>query len=890
MKKLVLLICTLGVMLSCITITYAWPAYLSPEALAQMGVSIKFNGASIAVLICDPFDAYINGNECREVSYDALSDLRDKLVMQSFDVRLMKGYKSDYYYLAYYDRVSHEFKGCLGDFGLGSQCVFRALDPTVSSSHTIKEIAGTGIYWIDSTAVSSLEYHYVDSTRFDNISRTLHMNVRSQYISIVKESVLLSGTPAYILKYLYNGKWVGIVCDQYGPIYCTTIGGNPDPGDTGTGESGSGATFDDTDIINAIDSVFRAISSVDDSVSYVSTYLSRLNNNFLNFYNDFKVKFEMQGNDLSNIYSVLLAMYQSFYDRFSDLDLSYYNDAEIVINNGGSLDWSESDRGAINVEATDIGTLELIGFPNISGYVVEHSFGDDITVRRNDGTYFPSTWELSGGTVKMPAIVDGYSSITVIAPAGAVVTVAGNEHTMTDDAYSVNVEFGSYTIDLTYGDGDDAKTASYTVDVDGYNDYAVTFDYTPGGFVVSVSVLYTLATSRLFYITIDGTRYSASDFSENSTSFSVSEGTQIKFTFSYAGDAKTYVYLDGKSLGSVTSAGTTYTVTSNCSIVFSYDSSLKRFIWNITTADTPPIVGDFETPTVTITANPSTSTPVTIQSLMLSSGSSDWLAIDTQGNTYSFDPVSNLALNRSFVVHTYTADEVASLDNFPSGYWMVSWSGESKYITVKFEEYSKFFLWLNRFLINFRDTLYTKMEDITVTAAGDLVLNTKDYTAQLNEINTTLSNLSFSGEVNTDLTPVITSVDAIGLNVESLNANFNTNIGSLLDKLDIVIEGSSESLEERINVTIDASNEAYNVFYITGEDGETQSVTEFTGDLTSASGRLLSLLYRLVFADTLSGVDDDLDGFEDFFTSQGDDTATQSMESSYEEENVWLVS
>lgn len=182
------------------------------------------------------------------------------------------------------------------------------------------------------------------------------------------------------------------------------------------------------------------------------------------------------------------------------------------------------------------------------------------------------------------------------------------------------------------------------------------------------------------------------------------------------------------------------------------------------------------------------------------------------------------------------------------------------------------------------------MEDITVTAAGDLVLNTKDYTAQLNEINTTLSNLSFSGEVNTDLTPVITSVDAIGLNVESLNANFNTNIGSLLDKLDIVIEGSSESLEERINVTIDASNEAYNVFYITGEDGETQSVTEFTGDLTSASGRLLSLLYRLVFADTLSGVDDDLDGFEDFFTSQGDDTATQSMESSYEEENVWLVS
>ena len=429
-------------------------------------------------------------------------------------------------------------------------------------------------------------------------------------------------------------------------------------------------------------------------------------------------------------------------------------------------------------------------------------------------------------------------------------------------------------------------TASETVTVDGYNDYAVDFSYTPGGFVVTVTNKDSSASSGYasnFYITVDGTRYTAKDFYDEDGVFRLSVGSVI--TFSSIRSVPYSVYVDGVKM-----TGASYTVTSDCSISFSRVSTSNPLRWDITTSETSSIVGEIDTPTVTITANSATSTPVTISRITLASGSSDWLAVDTEGNVYSFDPVSNLALNRSFVVKTYTADEVEALDNFPSGYWTVTWTGESQYITVKFEEYSKFFLWLNRFLINFRDTLYTKMEDITVTAAGDLVLNTKDYTAQLNEINTTLSNLSFSGEVNTDLTPVITSVDAIGLNVESLNANFNTNIGSLLDKLDIVIEGSSESLEERINVTIDASNEAYNVFYITGEDGETQSVTEFTGDLTSASGRLLSLLYRLVFADTLSGVDDDLDGFEDFFTSQGDDTATQSMESSYEEENVWLVS
>lgn len=862
MKKFVLLICSLVVIFSCVTTAYAWPVSLSPEALAQLGLNVKFNGESIAVLVCDPFDAYLNGNECREVSYNALSDLRDRLVKQSFDVRLKKGFKSDYYYLAFYDRFDGSFKGCIGDAGLASCNVFRALDPSASTAHTIKEIAGTGIYWIDSTDLSSLNAHYVDSTSFDNITRKLHYNVRDQYIAIVKESVLLNGTPCYILKYLLNGKWIGIVCDQYGPIYCTTVGGAPVSGDTSTGGSGSGATFDDTDIVNAIDSVFRAISSVDDSISHVSTYLSRLNNNFLNFYNDFKVQFEMQGNDLSNIYSVLLAMYQSFYDRFSDLDLTYYNDAELVVENGGHLDWSESDRGAINVVATDIGTLELVGFPDVSGYVVDHDIGGGLIVRRNDGTYFPNTWELSGGTVTMPAIVEGYASITVTAPAGAVISVAGNTHTMADEPYSLNVEFGSYTIDLTYNDGDDVLTATKTVTVDGYNDYAVDFGYTPGGFVVTVTNNVTSGAASNRYIHINGKKYTPRSFTSSPGVFQLPVGSVI--TFSADSGAGYSVYVDGVKL-----SGSSYTVTSDCSIAFSKVSTISMR-WDITTSATSSVVGEINTPTVTITANPSTSTPVTISRLTLASGSSDWLAVDTEGNVYSFDPVSNLALNRSFVVKTYTADEVAALDNFPSGYWTVSWTGESKYITVKFEEYSKFFLWLNRFLINFRDTLYTKMEDITVTASGDVVVNSKDYTEQLNTL--------------------ITSVNAVGLNSSDLNANLNTHFDALIDKLDVMIGESSESLENRINVTIDVSNDAHNVFYVTGEDGEEQSVTEFTGDLTKASGRLLSLLYRLVFSDALSTVDGDLDGFEDFFTSQGDDTATQSMESPSEEENVWLVS
>ena len=507
--------------------------------------------------------------------------------------------------------------------------------------------------------------------------------------------------------------------------------------------SAPSVSFDDTDIINSLESLYDQltwvcrfqIEQLQDTLlnaQFTLNTYNLINKGVIPYLEDIFVSSTSISTTLQSFYSRFDSFVSSFESRFSVLDLSYYNDNEIVISNGDRLVWSESDRGAINLVANDIGTLELVGFPDVSGYVVGHDIGGDFIVWRNDGTYFPNTWELPGGTVTMPAIVEGYSSITVTAPVGAVVTLAGNTHTMTAEAYSVNVEFGSYAIDVSYVDGEEVKTASYTVDVDGYNDYAVDFGYTPGGFIVTFTSTDSSDTAALFYLEVNGERYTAKSYYKKTGEFQVPVGDQITFGCTNASQTIS-VYVNGKKI-----SGNTYTVTTDCSISYKY---IGR--WDITEADEPTsdIVGDFETPTVTVTANPSTSTPVTIQRLTLSSGSSDWLAVDTQGNTYSFDPVSNLALNRSFVVKTYTADEVDALDNFPSGSWTVSWTGSSEYVTVKFEEYSKFFLWLNRFLINFRDTLYAKIEDITVTAGGDVVISGKDYTNPLNEIITRMDTM-----------------------------------------------------------------------------------------------------------------------------------------------------
>ena len=198
-----------------------------------------------------------------------------------------------------------------------------------------------------------------------------------------------------------------------------------------------------------------------------------------------------------------------------------------------------------------------------------------------------------------------------------------------------------------------------------------------------------------------------------------------------------------------------------------------------------------------------------------------------------------------------------------SYFQLINTSGES--LTVEYVTPSPLLNWYANRQDDFRYWLDTRLNNLPVGKPTDLTA----VQATLTSLESTLSNADY-------FAPVVT--------------NFNTNIDSLLDKLDIVIEGTSESVENRINVTIDASNDAHNVFYVTGEDGEEQSVTEFTGDLTKASGRLLSLLYRLVFADALSTVDGDLDGFEDFFTSQEQAEATQDINTPYEEENVWLAS
>lgn len=127
-------------------------------------------------------------------------------------------------------------------------------------------------------------------------------------------------------------------------------------------------------------------------------------------------------------------------------------------------------------------------------------------------------------------------------------------------------------------------------------------------------------------------------------------------------------------------------------------------------------------------------------------------------------------------------------------------------------------------------------------------------------------------DYTSQLTAVVEKLDALANKSAVDLTTIESTLSTISDKLDNTASDVNNTI---INITKD--NDYFSVFYITDGDGNTQSVTDFAGALTGASGKLLSLLYRLVFADALGSVDGDLGNMEDFFTSEEPPPATAAM-------------
>lgn len=180
--------------------------------------------------------------------------------------------------------------------------------------------------------------------------------------------------------------------------------------------------------------------------------------------------------------------------------------------------------------------------------------------------------------------------------------------------------------------------------------------------------------------------------------------------------------------------------------------------------------------------------------------------------------------------------------------------------------------------------------DSTITAHGLRVTakyETYSSYTQTADIIRAINGLQLNSYDDSNVIAAIASLEAT---LSKPSATITADLTEVTSRLDTLIENSASKIE---NTTINISNDndAFNVFYITGSDGETQPITDFAKDLSSASGKFLSVLYRLVFSDALGSADSDLGNLEDFFTSTEPEegVSTQSADSPCEEVDVWLA-
>lgn len=260
----------------------------------------------------------------------------------------------------------------------------------------------------------------------------------------------------------------------------------------------------------------------------------------------------------------------------------------------------------------------------------------------------------------------------------------------------------------------------------------------------------------------------------------------------------------------------------------------------------------------------------------------DGLNVFTYFEDLSSDPVSSgTVLHRTFELRYYNGF-VLSFSNVP---FTVSVSGDSCYIAGTIApKWDSSGSWLGWYL-NDSSIISNSEPSYRVSssppASGDYyiystssspvpVVYSTRFTGFLQSQVVLLQN-AIGSIGGSDLTGVTTRLDSILgkldsssgsdlTTLESTAANIESTLSIINDKLD-----DTATSIENTTVNISNNNPAYNVFYVTDENGEEHSITSVAADSLSASGKLLQFLYKLVVDGALSGVDSAVDGLNDFF-------------------------
>lgn len=164
-----------------------------------------------------------------------------------------------------------------------------------------------------------------------------------------------------------------------------------------------------------------------------------------------------------------------------------------------------------------------------------------------------------------------------------------------------------------------------------------------------------------------------------------------------------------------------------------------------------------------------------------------------------------------------------------------------------------------------------------VTHNTDLLKYQKDILANLSEF---LNGYSQSGlnnfgnfysdtvkffKIGNGITTIGECVNFTNKSVSRIKTDVSLSYNKLTDILAELKKSSETKVENITNVTINEDNDAYDVFYLTDNDGEKEGIAVFGGRALKAGGKLLNFLFRICFDDAISGIDDTVNNLNNFY-------------------------
>ena len=165
-----------------------------------------------------------------------------------------------------------------------------------------------------------------------------------------------------------------------------------------------------------------------------------------------------------------------------------------------------------------------------------------------------------------------------------------------------------------------------------------------------------------------------------------------------------------------------------------------------------------------------------------------------------------------------------------------------------------------------------KVDNSDIVTALAKLDNLPGIKTAVDGVNTTIASVISEGRLKVDNSPVVTWLETISTTLTTNGghsstvdlSSIETTLSKICDKLDDTASNVNNMV---VNITND--NDAFNVFYITDENGDKKPIGEVAGDTLSASGKLLNFLYKLCFEGALSKVDDNISAMDGFYFDNG---------------------